>query len=549
MEIIIAFKIHGGTSLFNRFSAHAVSFQLFSRLFCMKPRKAVNATQVTNRVKPNLITRNFLLGCLLSLTTFFMISCNEKSKEDEEVYVVPSSVAVTSFKIKQDASVMNNLDSVFFSIDLNRGVIFNADSLPKGTDVSNLCVSIAYAEAVESAVITLPDKEINYKTNPSDSIDFTKRVILTLKADNGKVSRDYLIKVNVHQANPDSLMWDRLAVSKLPSRHTAPRNQKTVTQGEKALCLIEENDGSHTLAVTSNPAAADWSRNEIALPFTPDIRSFAATTKSLYLLDDSGELYESADGTSWTSCATTWECITGSYGDRLLGLRIQDGIRLHCSWPRTTAESEAEADFPVEDASNLGLIYTKWADNPTAIIVGGRTAAGETLNSTWAYDGNSWARISLKGLPAVTGASLVPYFAYRRTAVTWIQTEFSVWLLLGGRLADGSPNRDAYISYDGGINWTKGRSMLQLPEFIPQLTQADNIVMTTPKSADLSDAWEGAPTRKVPTTMRIKYDIDGYDINWECPYIYLIGGFTPEGILSDEIWRGVLARLTFAPLI
>ena len=66
--------------------------------------------------------------------------------------------------------------------------------------------------------------------------------------------------------------------------------------------------------------------------------------------------------------------------------------------------------------------------------------------------------------------------------------------------------------------------------------------------SDLADAWTRAAVTS--TGMRkIAYDIDGYDISWECPYIFLFGGHTADGRLSNTVWRGVLERLRFTPLI
>ena len=36
---------------------------------------------------------------------------------------------------------------------------------------------------------------------------------------------------------------------------------------------------------------------------------------------------------------------------------------------------------------------------------------------------------------------------------------------------------------------------------------------------------------------------------WECPYIYLYGGDNASGSLNPQVWRGVINRLTFKPLI
>ena len=44
--------------------------------------------------------------------------------------------------IKPNSKLLANLDSVFFTIDLNRGLIFNADSLPKDTKITKLVPNI-----------------------------------------------------------------------------------------------------------------------------------------------------------------------------------------------------------------------------------------------------------------------------------------------------------------------------------------------------------------------------------------------------------------------
>ena len=78
------------------------------------------------------------------IALFAMVSCNSSDTEEYEEYVLPSDVAITSFTISANDDLLENLDSVYFTIDLENRRIFNADSLPKGTDVSRLVVTITY---------------------------------------------------------------------------------------------------------------------------------------------------------------------------------------------------------------------------------------------------------------------------------------------------------------------------------------------------------------------------------------------------------------------
>ena len=152
-------------------------------------------------------------------------SCNEKSDEPDE-NLATSSVAVNAFTLEANSKVLARLDSVFFSIDLEHGVIFNADSLPKGTDVRALVAKITYPGSVTSATIEMQGGEhregsFSYSQTPTDTIDFTGRVTLKLQGADG-LEKSYRLKVNVHKMTPDSLMWDKIAVSTLPSRNPAP---------------------------------------------------------------------------------------------------------------------------------------------------------------------------------------------------------------------------------------------------------------------------------------------------------------------------------------
>ncbi|MDE5840878.1 MAG: hypothetical protein K2H49_08160, partial [Muribaculaceae bacterium] len=86
-------------------------------------------------IKSSLLVRLVLSACALLLIAG-VSSCNKATETTEELYMPASSVAVTAFSLKPKSGSKVKLDSVFFSIDLNKGVIFNADSLPVGTDVT-----------------------------------------------------------------------------------------------------------------------------------------------------------------------------------------------------------------------------------------------------------------------------------------------------------------------------------------------------------------------------------------------------------------------------
>ena len=91
------------------------------------------------------------------------------------------------------------------------------------------------------------------------------------------------------------------------------------------------------------------------------------------------------------------------------------------------------------------------------------------------------------------------------------------------------PYTDVYVSRDMGVNWKKGSEELQLPEYIPFATGASLIVF----EKTMTDA---APAAIKPIT------------EWQCPYLYLFGGESADGVLLDDYWSGTVNYLTRKPL-
>lgn len=483
-------------------------------------------------------------------------SCNKKEESTvDEPAVTISTVAVKNFNLKADSKVLSSLDSVFFSIDLNKKVIFNADSLPLGTKVSRLIPVITFQTSVSEARLVSRGKEkndtVDYLTNPNDSIDFTNDVTLNVTAADGKNKYSYTIKVNVHTQKPDSMMWDKMAVAKLPSLGGSPAVQKSVRKDGKVFTLLREGDGSYTLASAEDLFAGIWTREKISLPFEADVRSLEANDRLLWILDTQGRLYSSPDGKTWSDTGEKWVSIIGPYLDSMLGIKDTPTGLTHCHYPASDkiTDTPVDPEFPLSGRSATSQFSTKWAELPTIVFAGGVKPSGDYSGSTWAFDGQRWTTINEVELPALKGAVMIRYVEYRNTGGIFQGVPYEVLAVIGGRLADGSFNRSIYLSPDNGVNWRKGSVLTDLPEYFPSLSGADGIVMSTPLSADLAKAWTPAPSPAPGRWLKPAYTLDGFDITWECPYIYIIGGETGAGSLSDTIWRGVLARLAFTPII
>lgn len=520
------------------------------RNMCTKTNFIIVKKTLTRHI-PNLVPALLLVMGGVS-------SCNKSTtSSDDEVSVTISNVAVRNFSLSSDSKVMAGLDTVFFSIDLKNGVIFNADSLPKGTDIKKLVPVITFSSSVSEAEIVMTggsedEKKVDYLENPSDSIDFTRDVKLNVTAADGTNKYTYRLKVNVHNLDSDSLIWDRLGISALPSRLPDPVDQKSLERDGTVYSLIEEKDGTYTWASAASVSDSGWDKREAVFQFTPAVRSLVATKDAFWLLDEEGALYESADAMTWNPTGEKWITLVGSYLDNyVLGVKDVDGAMMHCHYPATDAISDPEMDddFPLYNRSDLRTIETQWSGDPTAFFVGGVTATGEKSNHTWAFDGSVWATIDDSPTPAIEGASLFRYIVYRSTSSAFKQVAYDVWIVMGGVLGNGDFNRNIYMSFDNGVTWRAASGALAIPEAFPGVACGDVVVLNTTLDADLADAWKSVQTKALPTRANISYTLDGYDITWECPYIYMIGGVIRTGELYASVWRGVLARLTFTPII
>ena len=508
------------------------------------------------------MNKKFLIYFLATTIAAAMVaSCNSDDKIESVEYVPSSDVAITSFSLGANTKILSNLDSVFFTIDLKQGLIYNADSLPLGTDVTRMLVNLSSTSAsnIEFNIKngTRLNSDTTFTYNSTDSIDFSGDVRLTVTAEDLVTKMTYKVKLNIHKMKPDSLYWNKLARRDLPSLSGEVTEQRTVKYAGKAYCLMVDK-GRYVLASIDNLMDNVWTKTELTMPFNPDVRSLTATDDAVYVLDaDNGALYSTTDFTSWQSCGVMWKTISGGYQGNVLGVAEEGGILKYAAYP-AIAGFEADAiaeDFPVKNSSDIQVSSSIWHLSPIGIMIGGEDASGRTTGHAWGFDGKRWGRLSTRGIIPHSGMALVPYKTFDVSS-GWRVSEFPTLLAFGGRLADGTLDNTVYISRDNGVSWNRGDLLIQLPDYIEKVSNADALVfastLTDSRSA-ATDAWTEMPSQKLPVWCTV---VSG-DImsratteitEWNCPYIYVFGGVNSYGELSNNIWRGVINRLSFKPI-
>ena len=504
------------------------------------------------------------------------VSCNDDEEEQESSVATytQSSTAITGFNLIENNDILANLDSIFFTIDLENARIYNADSLPKGTDISRMLVELSYPNcySVEVSISNAERmRDTTFAYSNADTIDFTGNVNIKVTALDYVTNRTYDVKVNVHQLESDSLQWGEVSYSTLPSMHGSVSEQKSVEYDGDVYCLMNDN-GYYVLATADSPTDA-WTKQEVSFPFTPDVRSLTASDDALYILSaDDGKLYASVDAVNWTDCGTAWSCIIGGYGNRVLGVADNGGTYYYDEYPRRAGFASTAVDdgFPVSGMSNIAVYDNSWGSSPIAICMGGVTASSELVEYAWAYDGNVWSVLSNNGIGGHEGMSLLLYTTYSVNEDNWSATALPTLMAWGGRTADGELSNTMYVSRDMGVNWSVADTLLQLPAYIPAMYRADALVFasvrtdaTAVRASAGTSMWRNMPSPEMPvwfntaipaalpqSVLATRSSGNGISpvTEWEVPYIYVFGGEDLQGNTHDTVWRGLLNRLSYKPI-
>ena len=477
---------------------------------------------------------------------FVGFSCNS-SDDNYNEYVASQSVQVSGFRLASNDSVLANLDSVFFSIDLDRGLIYNADSLPVGTNVSALIANINFGGTMSEVKIFMDrgsaekNDTIDYLESQTDSIDFTSKVTMKVVGENTAAVKYYSLKVNVHTVVPDSMYWSELLSNKLPGAGRLIA-QKTVSSNGFIYCLVQRENG-YILATGDSPLS--FEERSVTFPFTPDIKSLQVAGNTLYMLSETGELFVSTDGNNWAATGTEFYSLQGVWNEFLVGVINDNGVYKHDLYPRNSfVPVKVENDFPVTGSSNMVTYRNEWSGNASqSIMVGGRMADGNLTGATWGFDGKSWAKFNNDN--AVTpreGAILFPYFTFYVNNA-WITTKETTWFLIGGRTNTGV-SKEVSLSSSSGIVWRSASSLLSMPSsFLPRY-DASVVIVNEMNSAAMPSSWKKMDVPAIPRNMaRVKSVTE-----WEVPYVYMLGGTGISGDVYDQVYRGVINRLTFVPI-
>jgi hypothetical protein len=442
--------------------------------------------------------RNFKnYGLLIGILFAMLTSCLGDYDYTVDEWAMKNA-QIASFTLSNDS--IAGLSAVVFTIDQINGKIFNRDSMPFGTVIDEKVLCDMTFDGYAIGVIVMP-MATGDTISVTDSIDFSQPVIFKVYAADAETTKSYEAQINIHQVNPDSMVWDRYSTL---ANGRVFEEMKTVEFADSYSVFAREN-GNVTLFTSSGLEI--WT--EITLHGFPDNAILSSITEydgKLFVTDRTGKLYLTEDQAQWNEASgddsPAVKGIMGKIRDNtvhhtsaLCCIAEVDDILRFCTYnPEKgwTVGGEVPQDFPVTGFGNItyDIMYF-----PHLIIASGRDRDGNLTDKAWdTMDGLKWVSLTNEKNPFARseGASLARYD--------------NLLFLMGGFGEDENAIVESYFSKDNGVTWND-------TIFFPE-------------------------DYKSRGYLNVTVDSD--------KYMLLFGGKeTKDGNIVNEIWRGRINRFGF----
>lgn len=439
---------------------------------------------------------DYMIRKIISMSLFFtaILTLSSCLRSEEEDLIYYSDTAISSFSLGTlnrylHTTSSTGADSVYkttvtgsnykMNIDQMAGLISNKDSLPYGTDISKVLITVGAKNGGTVVLKSLKSDSLNY-ISTTDSLDFTQPRTLFVYAYDGSGRRQYTVSLKVHQQIADTLVWRQMASN---SAFTAMKAIKALALGTTLYVL--GTDGTTTTVYATNDGQT-WRR----VPGTFDATAYQnAIIKGKYLyIYSNGELQRTTGDDTWTTVAQVQLAhlvgagTTAMYaidGNGRMALSTDDGA----TWQADDMDDDALL-LPSQDFSFAVLPSATNDSIEQLVLVGNRapslgdntarvwtktvdySTTGANHPGTWAFvtqdDGNRFLLPSLRSLSA---------FAYDEGLIA-----------LGGAgigTSTVAALSQMYYSLDGGITWRKDTRYT-----LPATLKADNSVVTATADAD-----------------------------------------------------------------
>ena len=417
-----------------------------------------------------------VLNILVSLfvTTCVITSCLDT---DMVEYEYSSNASITSFSIADQivtyypGVTSDGIDTTLsvsvsgsdypFVIDQSTGRIYNQDSLPLGTDVSKVVVSIT-ADTYGIYIVA----ETDSLWEETDSLDFSNPIQFKVISETGVFGRTYKAEINVHKQDPDSLVWNKVSVG-LDTRIQA---QKAVYANNN-IYVFTEQENQVAMTMTNVSDGKTWTAlEEIDIPVKADYTSVVVWNNLLYILAEN-ELYTSENGLNWTK-ANTQQRFSHllATSKKMIGIDVDNHYISSQDGTEWNQNDLMPSEFPASQFSSVSYPLSTNSNINRILLIGkdGTENASDTTTIVWAQldTENEWTALTFEDndytCPKLENANLIHY-------------NDKLYTFGGGKKYLGlnlvNPFQYFFESSDNGITWNTVTQKVTFPEEFQELYQ------------------------------------------------------------------------------
>lgn len=333
---------------------------------------------------------------LLLLTTipFLVGSCMSDKEVEYNDYCYISGVSLGSIKrevhlldsLGNDTIIQTSYTGSNYDMTVNHRdlTIENRDSLLYGSLLRAVLVDITYAGSRLVYRIKDDADSIWKSYSPEDSMDLRKPVELLVIANDGLSTRNYTLKLNVHQLEGDSLFWNKVS-NAVPQLQGMSQQQALMIQDR--LTVLGKKGNAITLA--ERTADGTWNESATNLPVEANVTTAIKRGNTFYISTTDGDIYTTQDAKDWQRLNTPQHpglVLAGATTSYLYTLMDGELYRCHENeqgkWDfQPEGLDDSSANLPSKDVKALQMRQANGSQR--LVMVGNRADEDDKSSVVW----------------------------------------------------------------------------------------------------------------------------------------------------------------------
>lgn len=420
------------------------------------------------------------LAIYFSVLVMFLVA--SACSKDEAVNTTSPYAYIKSFSIGsirspypaftaegKDTTIYKTISFSTFPFTVNQltGEIYNSDSLFFATRVSKVVVNMN----VEGVASIYNDATGTYDYFAAgDSIDFTSPRKFRITSTDGSYSKDYTISVNVHQVEPELMVWNKVASA------VSLNPRKALESDGDVYIFGTLVDRTPVFAISSAGSKVSWSAYQEVngLPETVDFTTVHLFNGVWYVLA-AGDLYASENAADWlpVSQGNDYVAIIGaSDDDGYMWLASNENIYSTADGKTVEATSALPEDFPLYGVSTLSYALSHNKNIIRYMLVGYTDEERSDVPKVW-------SKLSTENDWVVYDNADNPYPCPALAGLAVVRYDNSLYAFGGkGKVGDNEVEafNSFYISKDNGVAWKAPDGFYQR---MPEVLKGKNLSFVT----------------------------------------------------------------------